>query len=249
LHSLRAASENPDLIVHCAGSGAVGFSIAHPAEDAKKSIDTTLAVLEFIRLYAPDATLVIPSSAAVYGVTAPTPIQTTHPLVPTSPYGVHKKMAEDLCRSYASNFGVRSALVRLFSVYGIGNRKQLLWDACRKLASGDVEFGGTGAEIRDWLHVEDATQLLLRAAQFASSSCPVVNGGTGHGMPIWRVVDSIADALKVTSRPIYTGVVRRGDPPHQIADVAGAVEWGWQPVKDTLDEIRGYADWFRSLDR
>jgi hypothetical protein len=33
-------------------------------------------------------------------------------------------------------------VIRFFSVYGCGLRKQLLWDACTKASRGDVEFGG-----------------------------------------------------------------------------------------------------------
>jgi len=53
--------------------------------------------------------------------------------------------------------------VRLFSIYGVGLRKQLLWDGCRKLMAADLVFSGTGHETRDWLHVEDAATLLIRS--------------------------------------------------------------------------------------
>ena len=49
------------------------------------------------------------------------------------------------------------SIIRLFSVYGNGLKKQLLWDACNKIinAKTEVEFWGTGEETRDFIHVDD----------------------------------------------------------------------------------------------
>ena len=159
----------PDVIVHCAGSGSVGFSMTHPYQDFQRTVATTLAVLEYARLYAPRARVAYPSSAGVYGEVQKLPIAETDPLSPASPYGVHKRFAEELCASYAQHFGIAVAVVRLFSVYGAGLRKQLLWDASQKIMRGENRFFGTGEEIRDWLHVEDAASLLIAAAGHASA--------------------------------------------------------------------------------
>jgi len=72
---------------------------------------------------------------------------------------------EDLCLSYAGRWGIRTSVVRLFSVYGPSLRKQLLWDACEKFRRGDNTFAGTGSELRDWLHVKDAAALIATAAE------------------------------------------------------------------------------------
>lgn len=234
----------PDLIAHCAGSGSVAYSLERPREDFRRTVDATLAVLDFVRMHRPDARVVLPSSAAVYGLAETLPIAVDAPLRPLSPYGVHKKMAEDLARSYATHFGVRVAIVRLFSVYGPGLRKQLLWDACRKIAAGPAGFGGDGEETRDWLHVEDAATLLAAAAQAASTECPVVNGGIGEAVTVRAVVDRLAKQLG--GGPVsFTGMIRPGDPRHFLADVDGSLALGWRPMR-TLDEgLDAYAAWYR----
>lgn len=236
----------PDLVFHCAGSGSVAFSMAHPYQDYQRTVSTTLSVLEFMRLHQPKARLVIPSSAGVYGVVERLPIATDTPLRPLSPYGLHKKMAEDLCASYARHFGLQAAIVRLFSVYGIGLRKQLLWDACVKLSAGGASFGGTGRETRDWLHVDDATSLMLCAAEHATPDCPVVNGGSGAAVEIQDIVATLAAELGVPEAPSFSGHVRPGDPTHYLADIAEARAWGWTPERAWRDEVRAYADWYRS---
>ena len=106
----------PDVIVHCAGSGSVAYSLKEPAADFQKTVSGTLAVLDFIRTSSPKTKLIYPSSAAVYGEHIDSPISTHEPLNPASPYGVHKKIAEELCSSYHNYFGVNSAVIRFFSI-------------------------------------------------------------------------------------------------------------------------------------
>lgn len=236
----------PSVIVHCAGSGSVGFSMTHPYQDFQRTVTTTLAVLEFARLYAPQARIIYPSSAGVYGEVKKLPIVETDPLLPASPYGVHKHTAETLCASYARHFGIAVAVVRLFSVYGVGLRKQLLWDAAQKIGSGENNFFGTGAEIRDWLHVEDAARLIITAASQASASCPIANGGSGDGVTVREILTELFACFERTDAPVFSGVVRGGDPAGYQADITIARSWGWQPQTNWRNGLRDYADWFKS---
>ncbi len=245
LDTLITYGGEPDLIFHCAGSGSVSFSMASPYQDYQRTVATTHCVLEYIRSVRTAAALVLPSSAAVYGITQATPISVNAPLEPASPYGTHKKIAEDLCRSYGRHFGVRSLLVRLFSIYGIGLRKQLLWDACNKIAAGDLKFSGTGDETRDWLHVEDAASLMIHGAQHAAARGTVINGGTGDATRIAAIVGAVAEDLGSPQPPHFSGNARPGDPAHYQADVDQAIRWGWKPTRHLRDEIRLYVRWFK----
>jgi UDP-glucose 4-epimerase len=236
----------PQAVIHCAGSGSVGFSVTHPHEDYRRTVDTTASLLEFLRLHAPNVKLVYPSSVAVYGNVQSLPITETDPIVPVSPYGVHKQMAEQLCASYARSFGLKVAIVRLFSVYGNGLRKQLLWDACSKISDGDAVFSGTGGEQRDWLHVEDAARLLAVALDHATSDCPVVNGGTGSGVTVAQVLREIVSAFGSGVQLGFSGQARSADPLAYVADISRARMLGWLPEKQWQQGVREYVDWFRA---
>ncbi len=246
MESLVTYGGQPSVIVHCAGSGSVGFSMTHPYQDFQRTVATTMAVLEFARLYAPKAQVVYPSSAGVYGAVQKLPIVETEALSPASPYGVHKHIAETLCESYARHFGVSVAVVRLFSVYGEGLRKQLLWDASQKIMRGENRFFGTGEEIRDWLHVEDAARLLIVAARQASVQCPIVNGGSGEGVTVREILTELFACFERTDAPNFSGVARSGDPAGYQADISIARSWGWLPKTTWREGLRGYADWFKS---
>ena len=244
--ALLAHGGRPDLIVHCAGSGSVSFSIRHPAEDHLRNVSTTAAVLEFARTRAPGAAIVLLSSGAVYGQADRLPSPESSALRPVSPYGSNKQAAEDLCRSYAAKFGLACVVLRFFSVYGQGLRKQLLWDACRKLSGNEpYRFFGTGLETRDWLHVQDAASLIEIAASRADGTCPVVNGGTGRATEIRELLLYVARLFQRQDEPIFTGEVREGDPAHYCADTRLAQSWGWRPTISWQEGVKDYVDWFR----
>jgi UDP-glucose 4-epimerase len=245
LASLVAHAGTPDVIVHCAGSSSVGFSIENPAQDFERTVATTLEVLEYVRTCSPETALVYPSSGAVYGRAASLPITEDSPGNPMSPYGVHKKIAEDLCRSYSQSFGVRVAVLRIFSAYGANLRKQLLWDACRKALMGDYRFSGTGRETRDWVHVEDVTQLLLIASDHADRTAVTVNCATGQDVAVESILGVLFEALGTDNPPEFTGGARSGDPERVAGDPSRALAWGWTPKRRWQDGVREYARWFR----
>lgn len=243
--SLVAHVGRPDMIVHCAGSSSVGFSLQNPAQDFDRTVVTTRDVIEFVRTSAPEAALVYPSSAAVYGAANRLPISEESAMAPISPYGVHKSIAEDLCRSYSRTYGVRSSIVRIFSAYGPGLRKQLLWDACRKAVGGDRTFGGTGSETRDWVHVEDVARLLLMAGEHAEVGSALVNGASGTEVSVEAVLMTLWDAIQADGRPEFSGTTRVGDPERVVGDPSRAAGWGWVPQRQWADGVREYADWYR----
>lgn len=237
----------PDLLVHCAGSGSVAASLADPLADFSANVVTLAETLDFCRQHAPAARIVVPSSAAVYGE-ADSPIREDAPLRPISPYGVHKRMAEELCRSYASNYGLSIAIARLFSVYGPGLRKQLLWDACRKAAAGTFSFQGTGRESRDWLHVADAARLLHLLADEAGPHCPVFNGGSGEGASVAEITAFIGHAWEPALVPEFTGATRAGDPSVYLASCEKVRQTGFAPRIPLQEGLFEYVRWFRQQD-
>lgn len=246
LEALARSEGEPELLIHCAGGSSVPFSLAHPREDFGQTVVTIADALEFARRREGGMAFVYPSSAAVYGRVAARPIAEATPLRPVSPYGLHKRMAEELCQSCGASGKVPVAIVRLFSVYGAGLRKQLLWDACAKAAAGAFAFSGTGGEIRDWIHVSDAAALLVLAATKAAPDCPVVNGGTGAGTSIREVLERLGGLWTPALSPEFSGAQRQGDPDCYIADVSAVRSWGYRPQADLGAGLQDYIRWFRT---
>ena len=244
--TLAAHAGAPEVILHCAGSGSPRQALEEPAQDFARTVGTTLAVLEFIRTLSPRTALVYPSTGAVYGRPDIIPTAEDAPLAPVSPYGAHKVMAEDLIRSYGRYFGVSAAIVRVFSVYGAGLRKQLWWDACQKACRGEHEFLGTGDETRDWVAIEDVAALLLLAGTRAAPETPTVNCATGVEVSVKDIVAELFAALGSRQEPLFSGVRRAGDPERYAGDTARATSWGWAPARAWRDGVAEYARWFLS---
>lgn len=232
-------------IVHCAGSGSVGFSFEYPLQDFERSVSTTIHVLEFARTRSCPVKTIFLSTAGVYGHVASLPIKESTDCQPVSPYGMHKKIAEELCQSYATHFLLDVSVVRLFSVYGKGLRKQLQWDACVKAKAGDRQFFGTGQEVRDWIHVADVATLVETLLVDKTRGYAVYNGGSGNGVKIQDILNLLFGYLNSPIQPEFTGKAKKGDPIGYVADVHLAHALGWKPLVQLNDGVREYADWFR----
>ncbi|TIW39983.1 MAG: NAD-dependent epimerase/dehydratase family protein, partial [Mesorhizobium sp.] len=160
------------------------------------------------------------SSAAVYGGGHAGSIRVDAALDPYSPYGYHKRMVEELGRSYSAAYGQPVSVARLFSVYGEGLRKQLLWDLCGRLAAGesDIVLGGTGR---------------------------VYNGGAGAPASVSTISSMVLEAWGGNHRLSFSGESRRGDPVNLISDPSGVPE-GLQLQVPLSRGIAGYVDWYRA---
>ena len=108
-----------DVIINCAGASNVSNSFQDPANDFNKNTILVEQILEKIRASGNKKIKFINiSSAAVYGNPQTIPIIEESIVDPISPYGYHKKMAEDLCRYYSRCFGLNTLSFRIFSAYG-----------------------------------------------------------------------------------------------------------------------------------
>jgi UDP-glucose 4-epimerase len=248
LNALARESAVPSTIVHLAGGSSVGLSIAQPFEDFSRTVASTARLLDWIRIFAPDCRLIAASSAAVYGADHDGAIPESATLTPMSPYGQHKLMMEYLCESYATTFGVRSTVMRLFSVYGTHLRKQLLWDVCSRLHRGERELvlGGTGAELRDWTDIRDVVRLFAKVDEHPQhETFSVLNGGSGHGTSVAEIAGMLVDNWGGSIAVRYSGEVRAGDPFSLLADASclRGLPFDWQiPVARGIGD---YVKWFK----
>jgi len=248
LELVLAQTGSPGAIYHLAGGSVVGASFANPLEDFERTVHTTVRLLEWIRRRCGDVPVVAVSSAAVYGAGHEGPLSEQTVGRPFSPYGYHKSIMETLCRSYAQNFGLRSAIVRVFSAYGPGLRKQILWDLCGRLGAStdDIVLDGTGQERRDWIHASDVARLLaMVAAKLPSTDVPVVNGATGDGRSVAQFARLVQQAWGDDRAIEFSGRSRPGDPVNLIADVSRLRALGFAAGIGLEQGIRAYVDWFR----
>ena len=254
LRALHALHGLPETVFHLAGGSSVGAAVANPREDFFRTVATTVELLEWLRQEAPQARLVAVSSAAVYGAGHEGPIAEAAPLRPYSPYGHHKLMMESLCRSYGATYGLRSVVARLFSVYGAGLRKQLLWDLCSQLDTGvqHIELGGSGQELRDWTDVRDVVRALALVAASADAGVPAINIGTGTATSVEVVAQTVVQAWSGDASPpalAFSGRSRPGDPFSLQAESTWLATLGFEWSVSVATGLADYVRWFKGRQR
>ena len=249
LNHLASISGVPKVIFHLAGGSTVGASLQNPYEDFQRTVDTTARLLDWVKQVSPETRVVAASSAAVYGAGISGTISEQAKGTPYSPYGFHKAMLESLFKSYKDTFNLDVTVVRLFSVYGAGLQKQLLWDLCNKILkaeTAEITLNGTGKELRDWLHVSDAVALLWLVGERNHSADIVINGGTGIATSISEVANKALEQWGGQCIVRFNGVARTGDPISLVADTQKATELGFKPLINIDVGIKDMVQWFKA---
>lgn len=237
----------PRRAFHLAGGATVGRSILDPLADFDSNVVTTARLLDAIRQLCPDCSVVVASSSAVYGARHSDPIPTHGALQPFSPYGQHKRMAELLAFSYAESFGLRGTVFRFFSIYGPGLRKQLLFDICAQLAASadPVRLGGSGKELRDWCHVDDAVRAMIDIDTPKAGAVETFNIGTGTGVSVHEVAAELVAQWGDSRQIEFSGQSRPGDPFSLIA-AKESLPPGFRPRVTPNEGFAQFVDWFRT---
>lgn len=232
-----------DLVVHCAGPASVPASVADPGADRAGSVDVTRALVALLERRDPRPRLLLVSSAAVYGEPQELPVSESAVPAPISPYGRHRLAVEELTAASS----VPTAVARVFSAYGKGLRRQVMWDIARKALTGDaVELWGTGAESRDFLHVDDVGRALATIAARATFENDVYNVGSGEETTIARLAELILEALGTGATAAFRGVEREGDPARWRADTRRLRALGWSPSVELAEGVARYAAWVQT---
>jgi UDP-glucose 4-epimerase len=207
-------------------------------------------VLERLRKHSKDCRMVFLSSAAVYGDPECLPVDEGALIKPISAYGFHKRQAELACKEYAVCHGLKTASVRIFSAYGEGLRRQVVWDLANKVEadSGDVlKVFGTGLESRDFIHCSDVAQGILRVVREAPFEGECYNLASGVEVRIADLAQRLCSSLGVDKEIVFNGVAAVGSPKCWRADIAKIRALGFEPSVDLNDGLKRFVEWKRSL--
>lgn len=245
--NIQSFNQEFDVIIHLAGSSTVGAARENPTEEFQKTVNSTCEILEYIRKCNPQAKLIYSSSAAVYGDSYNERISEKFKLNPISIYGQHKVEAEKLCEKYHKEYNLKINIIRFFSIYGEGLKKQLLWDLSNKIKKGDtanIKCFGTGKEKRDFLHVQDAIELINLLIE-KGSDFEIINGATGLSTEVECILNNLSCGFSFKGEFVFDNISREGDPKSLVADIAKAQSFGFLPKVKVEDGIKNYVRWFK----
>lgn len=237
-----------DLCINASGSGNVGYSLNHPLSDFEANTAAVAKVLDTIRKYNPSCKYLHISSAAVYGNPQKMPVKEEDDLTPLSPYGFHKVMSETICKEYHELYNIDVAIIRPFSVYGNGLKKQIFWDICRKMQENkSIILFGTGKETRDFIHISDLLDLILIIAENSPFDCDTYNAASGTETSIKSIAEIFESDFPGAESVSFSGEIKKGDPINWQADIAKIKKLGFLPKANLNDSICDYINWYCNL--
>ncbi|MGH9065018.1 MAG: GDP-mannose 4,6-dehydratase [Acidimicrobiales bacterium] len=235
---MAVAGAEPEAIYHLAAFTHVGASWDAPEEVLRVNVMGTLSVLRAARSCSPPPTVVLVSSAEVYGRVEPgdLPVTEDAPLRPVSPYAASKVSAEYLGLQAHLAHGLPVVRARPFNHVGPGQAPTF---AVPALARRIVEAGRAGrasipvgnlAARRDFTDVRDVVRA-YRMLVLAGEPGEAYNVCSGRDVSIDAIVHRLLElsgaALRLEpdpalSRPADVPVMR-GDPGRLEAAT------GWRP--------------------
>ena len=161
--------DNFQYIVHCASPTDGRYMIEHPVETFSLAIDSTRAILEFVRRN--DAELVYISSLEYYGQIFDDRIITEdmqgyiNNTDPRSSYPLGKRVAEFLCATYAKEYGVKAKIARLTQTFGAGvsneDNRVFAQFARSVIANTDIIMHTKGESAKPYCYTTDCVSAIL----------------------------------------------------------------------------------------
>jgi UDP-glucose 4-epimerase len=234
---VRDAAVTPDLtgIVHLAAETSVLGSLKDPARVHAVNVEATAGLLELARQRGVPR-FVFASTNAVAGDVGDRVITEELALRPLTPYGATKAAGEMLLSGYAGGYGMLACALRLTNVYGPGmaHKDSLVPRIMRAARAGTaIQIYGDGTQRRDFVHVHDVVDGLLRAWDRRYAGTVII--GSGRSV---SVLDLVAAARAATGGPVAVAHVdpKPGEMPAVRVSILRAAEHlGYEPGV-TLEE-------------
>lgn len=235
-----------DTIIHLAGSGSVSQAKNNPELEEKKTVESTSILINFIKENCPEAKILYASSAAVYGNDYSVNINEDAAPAPFSVYGMHKLKVEQLLKTASNEDNLNVCILRFFSVYGEGLRKQVLWDFTNRLLDNInepvINCFGTGTESRDFVHIDDVVKMFDFASTL-QSSFEILNCGTGIPRTIKSILSKIAEKLQYKGQLEFEQDLQPGNPLFLVADVTKATKLGYTAEVSFNQGLDNFLKW------
>jgi GDP-L-fucose synthase len=248
----------PKYVLNCAAFvGGIQFGYKHPVGLFRNNMLMTLNLLEcaaktgVARIVNPISNCAYPAAASLFredefwdGA--------LHESVLV--YGFARKASWVGSWAYSRQLGLDSMNIILSNMYGPEDHFEeershalgaLVMKFVRAKLSGQPEVivWGTGKPVREWLHVDDGAEAMVRAMGVAPSVDPI-NIGVGCGISVIDLANMIKEIVGYEGRLVLDPVKPDGAPFKTVDGSRGLRHFGWQPSRDLRSGIEETVGWY-----
>jgi len=266
-------AHKPDVIYHLSGQVAMTTSIADPRMDFEVNVGGSFNLLNAVRLYSPESTIIYSSTNKVYGdleqfeyretetryecIDKPNGFDESVNLDFHSPYGTSKGSADQYMLDFARIYRLKTAVFRHSSMFGgrqfaTADQGWLGWFTQKaiEIKNGTAEepftISGNGKQVRDLLYASDCVALYLKAAdniETIKGQAFNIGGGIENSSSLLELFSFLEQELDITMT--YQQLpARESDQRVFVADIAKAKTMlDWVPKVNRAVGVRKMIKW------
>lgn len=247
-------------ILNCAAYvGGIQFGYKHPAELFHNNLHITLNLLEAAkeagvgRIVNPISNCAYPGAASVFREQEfwDGPLHES-----VMVYGFVRKASWVGSWAYAKQFGLDVINLILSNMYGPEDhfeeeRSHALGAMIMKIVRArdegrpQVIIWGTGSPVREWLHVDDGAEAMVRALDVAPTTEPI-NIGVEKGISILALAEMIKDMAGYTGELVLDPSKPDGAAYKTVDGTFGKRHFGWQPQRDFAAGVADAIAWYEA---
>ncbi len=263
----------PDVIYHLAGQVAMTTSIADPRMDFEVNVGGSFNLLNAVRLYSPESTIIYSSTNKVYGdleqfkyeeiatryqcIDKPNGFDENVTLDFHSPYGTSKGSADQYMLDFARIYGLKTVVFRHSSMFGgrqfatidqgwVGWFTSKAIEIQNNTVKEPFTISGNGKQVRDLLYASDCVNLYLTAAkkiEQTQGQAFNIGGGIGNSSSLLELFGFLEQELAI--KMTYKQLpARESDQRVFVADISKAEKIiGWEPAISKEKGIRKMIEW------
>ena len=200
------------IVFHLAGCSGIVDSWSHTADFMRDNVIGTQNVISYCIRH--KAKLVF-ASTYVYGQPAVLPISEACSVQPNNPYAMSKYLGENLCAFAAQYQDITVAVLRLFNVFGHGQRSEFLVPTIfSQIEKGEGIYLKDLRPKRDYVYIDDVVNAFVCAAQIGTG-LGIFNIGYGRSYSVSELV-AMAQHIAGTHLPVFSDGISR---PQEILDI------------------------------